>query len=48
MSTVRCSDRRGGGGLYLPGGVPAQGDGCVSQHALRQTPPPPPREQNDR
>ena len=43
MRTVRCSDRRGGvsaqGGCTCPGEVLASGRECVSQHALRQTPP---------
>ena len=50
MRTVRCSDRRGGGGCtcrrsVTAGGVPARRvylPGGVSQHALGQTLTPPP------
>ena len=40
---LRGVPARGGSapeGLPAPGGVPAPGRGVVSQHALRQTPPP--------
>ena len=57
MRTVRCSDRRGGGGvpawgLYLPGqgctclgGVPAWVEVCIP--ACTEADTPPPRERND-
>ena len=52
MRTVRCSDRRGvsAQGMSAQGGV-CPGDvclGCVSKHALRQTPPPQVNRMTDR
>ena len=38
MRTVRCSGHLSGGGVSAPGSVYL---GDVSQHAMRQTPPPP-------